>query len=297
MNSKKLWGAVAGLASASLMLGADLAWAADISDGIDVISVEAIRIELESVPPQIRGRMSRQQMSQFVENLMADRRLAKVAEKAGVPQQPEVRARIERATREIIVRAYIDDVLAQYEANMPSLKGLAQERYMINPAAYTKPEAIRASHILFAVSNDEAGKPDAEAQVQAMAVLKQLRAGADFAELAKQYSDDPGSKRYGGELREWAEKGKFVPPFEQAAFAMKPGEISDLVKTRFGYHIIRLDEKRAARQLTFEEVDDKIEADLRKELLAERREQLLRPFRAPRALDLDNETYLQLQKP
>jgi parvulin-like peptidyl-prolyl isomerase len=129
-----------------------------------------------------------------------------------------------------------------------------------------------------------------------MTVLKQLREGADFAELAKQYSDDRGSKANGGMIYGWAEKGKFVPPFEEAAFAMEPGQISDLVLTRFGYHIIRLDEKRAATQLTFDEVDDKIEADLRKQLLAERRELLVRPFRARRALELDNETWLELQK-
>jgi parvulin-like peptidyl-prolyl isomerase len=146
------------------------------------------------------------------------------------------------------------------------------------------------------VKDNEAGKNDADAKARAMTVLKQLREGADFAELAKQHSDDRGSKANGGVIPGWAEKGKFVPPFEEAAFAMKPGEISDLVLTRFGYHIIRLDEKRAARQQTFEEVEARIVADLRKELLAERREFLVRPFRARRALELDNETWLELQK-
>ena len=87
-----------------------------------------------------------------------------------------------------------------------------------------------------------------------------------------------------------------VKPFEDAVFSMKPNEIRGPVESDFGYHIIRLDEKRAARQQTFEEVKDKIVADLRKELLAERRELLVRPFRARRALELDNETWLELQK-
>ena len=296
MFGKRFILAAAGLASASLALSAGLALAGDVSDGIDKISIEEIRFELGSVPADSRGRMGRQQMSQFVENLLADRRLAKAAEKAGIPQRPEVRARIERATRDIVVSAYIDDELAKYAATLSDLKGLAQERYSINLGAYMQPEAIKVSHILFAVKDNEAGKLDAEAKAKAMAVLKQLREGADFAELAKQYSDDRGSKANGGVIPGWAEKGKFVPPFEEAAFAMKPGEISDPERTRFGYHIIRLDEKRAARQLTFEEVKDKIEADLRKQLLAERREFLVRPFRARRALELDNETWLELQK-
>ncbi len=297
MNSKRYMRIAVALALTVPALGAaGLARAADVTDGVDSISVEEIRFELGSVPPDIRGRMNRQQMSQFVENLMADRRLAKAAEKAGIPQRPEVRARIARATRDIVVAAYIDDELARYAASLPDLKGLAQERYAVNAGAYVKPEAIRVSHILFAVKDNVPGKSDAEAKAQAMAVLKQLRAGADFAELARQYSDDRGSKDNGGTISEWAEKGKFVPPFETVAFAMKPGEISDPVLTRFGYHIIRLDDKREARQMTFEEVEDKVEADLRKELLAERRELLVRPFRAPRALVIDNETFLELQK-
>ena len=296
MNSKRSLWATLGLVSAPFVLGAGFALAGEVSDGIDAISVETIRFELDSVPPDIRTRMSRQQMSQFVENLLVDRRLAKAAAEAGIPQRPEVRARIERASRDIVIRSYIDDEIAKFAANLPSLKGLAHERYMAKPGAYVKPEAIKVSHILFAVDNNEAGKRDEEAKAQAMKVLKQLRGGADFAVLASQYSADSNSKRNGGEIREWAEKGKFVPPFEEAAFAMKPGEISDLVRTRFGYHIIRLDEKRAARELTFEEVEDKVVADLRKELLAERREFLVRPFRARRALELDNETWLDLQK-
>jgi peptidyl-prolyl cis-trans isomerase C len=284
-----------GLTSAPLLLGASLALAEEVSDGIDTISVEEIRTELYSVPAEVRGRMNLQQMSMFVENVMLDRRLAKAAAEAGIPQRPEVRAQIERATRDVVVRAYIDDELAKYAASMPDLKGLAHERYTINAASYMQPEAIRVSHILFAVDDKEAGKSDAEAKAKAMEVLKQLRGGADFAEMAKQYSDDTGSKRDGGALK-WAEKGKFVPPFEEAAFAMKPGEISEPVRTRFGYHIIRLDEKRAARQQTFEEVEKKIVADLHKEMLSARRDYLLRQFRAKRALELDNATWLELQK-
>ncbi|MBI1284054.1 MAG: hypothetical protein GC183_06915 [Thiobacillus sp.] len=296
MNCKRLTWAAPGLLSAPLVLCAGLALAGEVSDGIDGISVEAIRTELYNVPPSVRSRMSREQMSLYVENLLLDRRLAKAAAEAGIPQRPEVRARIEKATRDVIIRSYIDDELAKYAANLPDLKGLARERYTLNPTAYMKPEAIRVSHILFAVDYKEAGKSDEDAKAQAMAVLKQLRGGADFAELAKQYSDDKSSKRDGGELK-WAERGKFVPPFEEAAFAMKPGEISDPVRTRFGYHIIRLDERRAPEQQTFEEVEDKIVADLRRDLLNERRDFMIKQFRAKRAVELDNETWLDLQKP
>ena len=105
-----------------------------------------------------------------------------------------------------------------------------------------------------------------KAKDQAESVLKQARAGADFAELAKKYSAD-GSAQEGGDLNFFT-KGQMVPAFDQAAFALKPGQISDIVTTQFGYHIIKVTERRPASTVPFEQVTARI-----KEYLTEQQKQ------------------------
>jgi peptidyl-prolyl cis-trans isomerase C len=127
------------------------------------------------------------------------------------------------------------------------------EFYKSNPSQFQQPERVRASHILigFPQGADEAAKQKARAQ--AAEVLKQVKAGKDFAGLAKQFSSDPGSAQQGGDLG-FFQQGQMVPPFDKAAFSMKPGETSDLVETDFGVHIIRVAERQTARAVPLEEV-------------------------------------------
>lgn len=270
---------------------------AAFSDGAGSISREALRQELDSVPGDVRAMMTREQMGRFIGNVLVDRRVMEAAEHAGIADQPQVRAKIARVTRDVMVRAWIDAEMAKAEANLPDLTELARERYLVNQKAYIAPEAIRVSHILFLVNEEEEGKGDAPAKARAVGVLQKLREGAAFEALAKEYSEDPGSKGTSGEIRGWSEKGRFVAPFEAAAYAMKPGEISDLVRSRFGYHIIKLHEKREARQKPFDEVKEPIIAALRKEMLDRKREDLLKPFRGRQPIELDDATLEALKKP
>lgn len=120
-------------------------------------------------------------------------------------------------------------------------------------AQYTSPEQVRASHILLRTE----GKDAAAVKAQAEDILKQARSGADFAELAKKYSEDEGSAKNGGDL-DYFGKGKMVPEFDQVAFTMEPGQTSDLVKTDFGYHIIKLVDKKPAKVSTLPEVRQQI---------------------------------------
>ncbi len=146
-----------------------------------------------------------------------------------------------------------------FEAD-PSYKAVSDEDarkfYDESPQNFQHPEQVQASHILIKVDQnaDEATKKAAKAKCEDL--LKKVKAGGDFAALAKENSDCP-SKEKGGDLGMF-EKGKMVKPFEDAAFAMKVGDVSDIVETQFGYHIIKLTNKQEARTDSFADVKPKI---------------------------------------
>jgi peptidyl-prolyl cis-trans isomerase D len=131
-------------------------------------------------------------------------------------------------------------------------------------AAYEKdksrlevPEKRHPRHILIT------GKDDATALALAQQVLSQAKSGKDFGELAKQYSQDPGSAQNGGDLG-WAERSTFVKPFADTLFGMSAGEIVGPVKTQYGYHIIRLEEIQRGKSKSFEEARPELEAQVRR---------------------------------
>jgi len=116
-----------------------------------------------------------------------------------------------------------------------------ERAYNENIQQYSTPEQVRASHILLRTE----GKDDAAVKAKADDILKQLRAGADFAELARMHSEDEPTAKNGGDL-DYFGRGRMVPEFDQAAFALEPGQTSEVIKTDYGYHIIKLTDKKPA---------------------------------------------------
>ena len=135
-----------------------------------------------------------------------------------------------------------------------------KQQYQQNIQQYEVPNQVHVQHILFMTVN----KTDAEVEEvkkKAEEVLKQAKNGAKFDELAKKYSEDPGSKDKGGDLS-WIRQGQTVPEFEKTAFSLAPGQISDLVKTQYGFHIIKVLEKETAHTTPFEEVKESLRTPL-----------------------------------
>jgi len=159
--------------------------------------------------------------------------------------------------------------MGKVSAQIPVTAQDLQAYYDQHRDEYRLPEQVKVSHILIKTPLPAAdGKVDDKAveaaRVKAEDVLKQVKAGGDFAKLAEKYSDDPGSAKNGGSLG-LIGRGRTVPEFEKAAFSLPKGQISDLVKSSYGYHIIRVDDKQDAHMKTLEEVKADIEPILKQQ--------------------------------
>ncbi len=159
-----------------------------------------------------------------------------------------------------------------------------QRYYNDNIQQYQTPERVRASHILL----NTGGKDEAAVRKQAEELLAKIKAGGDFAALAKQYSEDPGSKVKGGDL-DYFPRGQMVPEFEASAFSLAPGQVSDLVKTQYGFHIIKVVDKQAGATQTLEQVRPRIQETLASQIadrqITDRSRQLAERVKSPADMD------------
>jgi len=152
----------------------------------------------------------------------------------------------------------------------------AEQYYTNHPADFEQPETVHVRHILLLTMDPATRTPLPADQVQAKRkqiddLLKRVQAGEDFATLATQYSEDPGSKEKGGELPPFGH-GDMVPEFEAAAFSMKTNTVSDVVTTAYGFHIIKLLDINPAQKVDYTKVADKI-----KDYLLQQKTQKLAP--------------------
>jgi peptidyl-prolyl cis-trans isomerase C len=152
-----------------------------------------------------------------------------------------------------------------------------QSFYDKNKNKYVEEEQVRARHILIKVPQEVSPAEDAKLKGRADDALKRAKKGEDFAALAKELSDD-GSKETGGDLG-FFPRGRMVTGFEEAAFALQPGQMSEIIRTQFGYHIIKVEERKAGRALPFDEAKGQVKEDLTQEQTYERYQQYVAGLR------------------
>ncbi len=169
----------------------------------------------------------------------------------------------EERLREIIERAFIVKNLLEAKikpmAKPVTEKDLA-DYYQAHKGEFTEPEEVRARHILIKLSSEASDEEKTYAKKEMQAILEEAKGGADFAELAKKHSQCPSAIQ-GGDLGYFA-RGDMVKPFEETAFDLEPGQISEIVETEYGYHVIRLEDRKSGGQLELEEVSEGIKKEL-----------------------------------
>jgi len=174
----------------------------------------------------------------FLNELIKKELLYQEALKRGIEKDPEYQKKVEEFKKITLIGQLLEK---EIESKAKVTEQDAKNYYEKHKAELASVSQIRASHILV--------KTEAEAKQ----ILEKLKKGGNFAELAKKYSIDPGSAKNGGDLGYFS-SGQMVPEFEQAAAKLKPGEISEPVKTKFGYHIIKVTDRKMGKPVEFEKV-------------------------------------------
>lgn len=199
------------------------------------------------------------------EEILLRRLLAMQAEK-DAEKDAVVQAQLRQARERVLSDARLADIEAQANPGAEVLRRHASEIYRADPSKYQTPEQWRARHILLMPGQG------GNARERVQLVQAELRKGVAFDTLAKQHSDDKGSAPLGGDLG-WFGKGAMVKEFQAALEALKNnGDVSEVVETQFGLHLIRLEGHRRAGQRTFEEVGDEIEKSVLNKLQSEARQ-------------------------
>jgi len=210
------------------------------------ITTDAFKKEMEILPPYLKQMAeSADGRKEMLDSMVVRELVLQDAQKTGIDKSPEVAARMEDMKKRVVVEAYLKK---KVEEKVKMSDAELQKFYDQNKDKFKSGEQLRASHILV--------KTEKEAQD----IAAQLKAGSKFEDLAKKFSVDPAGAK-GGDLG-WFGKGSMIPEFEQAALSLKEGQISGPVKTKFGYHIIKLTGKRPAGVVPFDEVKEQIRASL-----------------------------------
>lgn len=224
---------------------------------------------IQQYSPQMRARAEREK-GRFMRELVLQELLAQEGRRLKVDQDPATQIRLRNQMNNIIARAAVQKSV---EENSGITDERLQAHYEANKDQYQEGESVTASHILVKTENE------------AKAIVGELKAGKDFAELAKEKSTGPSGPQ-GGSLGKFS-RGRMVPPFEKAAFALKAGEVSEPVKTRFGWHVIKVTERSDGKQQDFEQAKEAIN----KALVSEYIQAMIQGLQDKATIEIKNPDY------
>lgn len=269
-----------------------------VKNSLTTVTKADFYTELRRLPAEYRGGVetSAQRIQKIVDNILMSKSLAAEARMLKIDSEPEIQRMFnwlkEKGLAQIRLERLDEDATATFKAKEADYEQRAQEIYKTNTAKYTEPATVTVSHVL--ISLDHRSREDALKRAEE--VYKLALEGTAFTELVAQYSDDPSSKQNNGNLGNFG-PGKMVKPFEDVAFALdKPGAISTPVETPFGFHIIRLESKRAARLKAYEEVRGSIMEELRIKYVSDIRAEHMHKIDDDNATTVNQEAIDSLKK-
>jgi peptidyl-prolyl cis-trans isomerase C len=203
-----------------------------------------------------------QQKTALIKQLIEAKIISDIARREGFDKRVDVSEKIQYLMNDYLFKEYLMKVVTK---DVIATEEDQKQYYKLYKDKFSFPEQVKVRHILFKFSPNMSEEERKKLKERAEMVLERLKKGEDFAELAAEYSEDPGSAKKGGDLG-YFQRGKMIKPFEEAAFSLKPGQLSEIVETRFGYHIIKGEDYKEAGTKTFNEVKDSIKAELQIEL-------------------------------
>jgi peptidyl-prolyl cis-trans isomerase C len=244
----------------------------------------------QNIPPEHMAQVDQQVLDQLIQvqllqakataadkvagKAVAEKRFEEAKTKLGSEENLDRQLKLMGVTRAEVLAEWTDSATAENvlkrELQVNITDADAKKYYDDNPARFEQPEMVRASHILLMTTDPKTNVELTEDQKAAKrkemeGLLKRARTGEDFAALAREYSEDPGSKDKGGEYK--FPRGQMVPEFEAAAFSLNTNQISDIITTRYGYHIIKLSEKIPAEKIPFAKAASDIKEGLTQQAL------------------------------
>ncbi len=216
----------------------------------DLIATELLAQEAAARKLKVADAEVEEFVGQFKDRFPSDEVFKRALSEQGITEQ-QLRVDVRK---QLGIKKLLDkEVLAKVSITPAA----AEKFYKENTDQFVTPDEVRAAHVLVGVDKNADAKAREAARREAAGVLEDARAKKDFSLLAKAHSDDPGSKDKGGDLG-FFRRGEMVPAFEQAAFTLNPNDISDVVETPYGFHVIKVLEKRAGGTLAYKEVEKEI---------------------------------------
>lgn len=227
--------------------------------GKKVLTKQDLEAKIASLPAEYQARVkTEEQLREFLEGIVHLEIIGAEAKARKIDREKAVVSRITDMVNSILAQEYMKKILA--DIPKPTDKEIEQY-YQDHKKDFVHPAQVKAQHILLRV--DDEAKPEvvAAAKSKAEGIRKELVAGGDFTKLAEKYSDDEGSKANGGDLGFFT-KEKMIPEFSQAAFSLKKDEISQPIKTGYGFHLIKVNEISPEKPMEREEVIPMIQSNL-----------------------------------